>query len=172
VTILPIGCKTILRQLRTNTGRFEILVRSPSLSLNPMASLPTLAIDALFIWGTCSEARDNLDQQLRQLLKDIRAREQAPVEEPAEPDTNYRETRAFHAIEERFGYNPTLPVLVAMAESIAKHVPVTVKLDRRIKRRKSLIYGWFETQIELVLPLLSNFHLFTRDGARIAPPNE
>jgi hypothetical protein len=137
-----------------------------------MESIVTYSVDALCIWGTRREARADLDQQLRVLLKELETRAQASEQEPAEPQTNYRETRAFRAIKERFGCSPTLPALVAMAEIISLHCPVTVKLNREMKRRKSGTYNWFETQIDLVLPILHQLHLFTEDAGPIEPPKQ
>jgi hypothetical protein len=134
-----------------------------------MRPLSGLCADLLSTWATRPDVRDDFDRQLRLLLKQLGAHPDAPAREPPPqtPRTDYRQTRTFREIQNKFGFDPTLPVFVAMAEKIAAHVPIRAKLGRAVKRRKDLMYDWFEAHIDDAIPIFDPFQLLNSDGQRI-----
>jgi hypothetical protein len=74
----------------------------------------------------------------------------------------YKSSRAWRELSLRFGTDLTAIELLSIAEVVAFNLSLTV--DRKAKRKKSLLVKWFDDNLKEVIPFLNHMRLIDTQG--------
>jgi hypothetical protein len=77
----------------------------------------------------------------------------------------YKSSRAWRELSLRFGTDLTASELLSVAEVVAFNLSLTV--DRKAKRKKSLLVKWFDDNLKDVIPFLNHVRLIDNQGKPI-----
>ena len=75
---------------------------------------------------------------------------------------NYKDTEAYQMIIDKFGNNVRQQELIQIACCLSKKIGV--KVERDSKRRKDLLFKWFQENIDKISPILHQVVAFGKDG--------
>lgn len=75
---------------------------------------------------------------------------------------NYKDTEAYQMIVDKFGNNIRQQELIQIACCLSKKIGV--KVERDSKRRKDLLFKWFQDNIDKISPMLHLVVAFGKDG--------
>lgn len=78
---------------------------------------------------------------------------------------DYKACEAYALLSEKFGTNLRHQELVMIASKVAK--TLNIKVDRDAKRRKDLLFKWFQDHLNEIQPLLKTMIVFDKNGSII-----
>jgi hypothetical protein len=128
-------------------------------------NLATQLGEILERWINHKRQQAKLQAQLIQLRDDLLARRdlsesEVPPKKHRLLDYQYSESLTYHAIAAQCGKDLKVIDLLSIAEQFANRQQPPLHIGRDVKRRKDLLYQWFESHYEAFIQFLPNVTIF------------